>query len=144
MINRSQTPGAGAGPPRSHTPSGTRPGPSGASQFKYPPGDRTHILEPHRGIFQILSRELQRIKAQTPPAQKRMVDDAERRLNMLFDYLNNSLLDPKSIDGLQKLVQAVDARNQQAALSIHVQLVTSASGDVAQALVGVKFVLTRL
>ncbi|CAO1624180.1 unnamed protein product [Parajaminaea phylloscopi] len=144
MINRSQTPGAGAGPPRSHTPSGARPGPSGASQFKHPPGDRTHIPEAQRGIFQILSRELQRIKAQTPPAQKRMVDDAERRLNILFDYLNNGLLDAKAVSGLQALTQAVDARNQQAALGIHVQLVTSASGDFAQALVGIKFVLTRL
>lgn len=143
-INRSQTPGAGAGPPRSHTPSGGRPGPGGASQFKHMPGDRSHIPEAQRGIFQILSREMQRIKAQTPPAQKRMVDDAERRLNVLFDYLNNSLLDPKMVAGLQNLVQAVDARNQQAALGVHVQLVTSASGDVAQALVGVKFVLTRL
>ncbi|CAO1623334.1 unnamed protein product [Sympodiomycopsis kandeliae] len=144
-INRSQTPGAGAGAPnRSQTPgAGGRPG--AASQFKYPPGDRSHIPESQRGIFATLSREFNRIKSVTPPAQKRMVDDSERRLNLLFDHLNNGLIsDQKFIAGLVELSRAVDARNQQAALGIHVQLVTSASGDVAAALVGVKFVISRL
>lgn len=128
---------------RSQTPAGGRPG--AASQFKYPPGDRSHIPEAQRVIFQVLSRELARIKATTPPAQKRMVDDTERRLNILFDHLNNGLItDGKLLGGLTELARAVDARNQQAALGIHVQLVTTASGDIAAALVGVKMVISRM
>ncbi|PWN18074.1 hypothetical protein BCV69DRAFT_301531 [Microstroma glucosiphilum] len=140
-LNRSQTPGAGAGPPRSHTPAGARPG---APQFKYPPGDRAHIPEAQRGIFATLSRELSRVKATAPPAQKRVVDDSERRLNSLFDYLNNGMIPEKVLGGLQELVRAIEARNQQAALQLHVQVASSASGEVAAMLVGVKFLITRL
>lgn len=148
-MQRSQTPGAGAGaPPRSHTPSGSRPGgPGGApGGFKYPPGNRQHIPEPQRPIVNTLGREIQRIKATSPPAQKRMVDDMERRVNLLFDLLNNGLLDTKLVNGLTALVGAVDRRDQQGALGIHLQLVTQSgsSGDVSGALVGVKMIISRL
>lgn len=74
-----------------------------------------------------------------------MIDDTERRLNILFDHLNNGLItDGKMISGLTELSRAIEARNQQAALGIHVQLVTSASGDIAAALVGVKMVISRM
>lgn len=94
------------------------------------------------GLF---TREFARIKAQAPPAQKRMVDDAERRLNLLFDWINNGLVtEPRIVEGLKGLVAPVERRDTQAALSVHVGLVTAASGEVAQGLVGVKFVISRL
>lgn len=141
--NRSQTPGAGAGPPRSHTPNPR--GPPGAAAFKYPPGDRAHIPEELRNFVSLFSRELGRIKATTPPAQKRMVDDAERRLNLLFDWINNGLVtDARIIGGLRELCAPVERRDVQGALAIHVGLVTAASGEVSQGLVGVKFIISRL
>jgi protein transport protein SEC31 len=72
------------------------------------------------------------------------VDDSERRLNSLFDYLNNGMIPEKVLGGLQELVRAIEARNQQAALQLHVQVASSASGEVAAMLVGVKFLITRL
>ncbi|CAE6463731.1 unnamed protein product [Rhizoctonia solani] len=70
---------------------------------KYPPGDREYIPDSDRIIF-VLSEHLRRLKQNTPvysrplpicevltdfqPQQKRMVDDIERRLNVIFDTLN--------------------------------------------------------
>lgn len=70
----------------------------------------------------------------------------ERRVNLLFDLLNNGLLDTKLVNGLMALVGAVDRRDQQGALGIHLQLVTQSgsSGDVSGALVGVKMIISRL
>ncbi|KAJ1018643.1 hypothetical protein NDA13_006333 [Ustilago tritici] len=137
---RSATPGGGAGaPPRSAT-----PGSRNASQMKYPPGDRSHIPENQRPIQHALQREVARLKSTAPPAQKRMVDDTERRINLLLDHLNCGTIDAKSVQGLMQIVAAIEARNKQAALNIHLQLVTSSSGDVAAGLVGVKMLISRL
>lgn len=85
-----------------------------------------------------------RLKSIAPPAQKRMVDDTERRINLLLDHLNCGTVDPKLFQGLMQIVAAIDARNQQAALAVHLQLVTVATGDIAAALVGVKMLLSRM
>ncbi|EST08137.1 Steroid receptor RNA activator-protein/coat protein complex II, Sec31 [Kalmanozyma brasiliensis GHG001] len=140
MPQRSATPGGGAGaPPRSAT-----PGARNASQMKYPPGDRSHIPENQRAIQHALQREVARLKQTAPPAQKRMVDDTERRINLLLDHLNCGTIDAKTIAGLMQIVGAIEARNKPAALNIHLQLVTSSSGDVAAGLVGVKMIISRL
>jgi hypothetical protein len=39
---------------------------------------------------------------------------------------------------------AIAAHNQQAALQLHVQLATMATGELATALVGVKFIIAKL
>ncbi|KAE8257789.1 hypothetical protein A4X13_0g2131 [Tilletia indica] len=140
MPLRGTTPGpggAGAGaPPRSQTPA--------KPASKYPPGDRSHIPDSQKMIFEVLSREFGRIRQTTPPAQKRMVDETERKLNILFDGLNCGTIDPKAIPLLLQLAQAVAARNQQAALGLHLELATSSSGELSTALTGVKFLISRL
>ncbi|PWZ01867.1 hypothetical protein BCV70DRAFT_185434 [Testicularia cyperi] len=143
---RSATPGGGAGAPpgRTGTPGAGAAGRPGAPTMKYPPGDRSHIPESQKPIMATLHRELLRLKSVAPPAQKRMVDDTERRVNLLLDHLNCGTVDPKTTHALLQLVAAIDARNQQAALNLHLQLVTSASGDIAAALVGVKMLVSRM
>ncbi|EPQ27901.1 uncharacterized protein PFL1_04645 [Pseudozyma flocculosa PF-1] len=137
---RAVTPGAGAGaPPRSAT-----PGAKATPALKYPAGDRSHIPDNQKPILQTLSQELGRLKAMSPPNQKRMVDDTERRINLLLDHLNCGTIDAKLIQGLLQLVGAINARNQQAALNIHLQLVTSATGDITAGLVGVKMLISRM
>lgn len=68
------------------------------------PGDRSHIPEAQKPIFNCLSRELARLKSTAPPGQKRMVEDTERRLNILFDALNCGTVDEKLLGGLSQLV----------------------------------------
>ncbi len=106
MPQRSATPGGGAGaPPRSAT-----PGARNAPQMKYPPGDRSHIPENQRPIQHALQREVARLKQTAPPAQKRMVDDTERRINLLLDHLNCGTIDAKTVSGLMQIVAAIEAR----------------------------------
>lgn len=136
---RSSTPGTGAGapPPRS------TPTPS-SSSLKYPPGDRSHIPETQRPIQHALLREVARLKQTAPPAQKRMVDDTERRINLLLDLLNNGMVDAKVVGGLMQIVAAVESRNKQGALGVYTGLVTGVTGEVGQGLVGVKMIISRL
>ncbi|KAK0536081.1 protein transport protein S31 [Tilletia horrida] len=140
MPARGTTPGpggAGAGaPPRSQTPA--------KPASKYPPGDRSHIPADQKPIFEVLSRELARVRQITPPTQKRMVDETERKLNAFFDALNCGTVDGKAIPLLMQLVQAMAARNQPAALGLHLELATTSSGELSTALTGIKFLISRL
>lgn len=90
-------------------------------------------------------KELGRFKAISPPTQKRMADDADRRVNLLLDLLNCGMLEPKVVQGLHGICQAIEARNQQAATAQHVQLVSSSGGgDLSTSLVGVKLLISKL
>ena len=74
-------------------------------------------------IFEVLGGEMNRVKQIMPvrlvtcfcdsaftrtfsqPQQKRMVDDTERRLNMLFDGLNAGTISRPVVEELSALVQ---------------------------------------
>ena len=143
---------AGMVPPRSMTPAGGGYGapppastPGGASKpgFQYPRGDRSHIPPNLRPVSDTLAREVARLRS-VDAQPKRILDDADKRVQLLLDVMNNGLVDAKLVPVLQQLAQAIQARNQQGALQLHVQLVTMATGDVATALVGVKFLIAKL
>lgn len=69
---------------------------------------------------------MQRVKARAPSNFKAQVNDAERRLNILFDHLNNEdLLKPNTIDSMLELAQALQAKSHDAANAIHVDLVAN-------------------
>lgn len=90
-----------------------------------------------------LAREVARLRS-VDAQPKRILDDADKRVQLLLDVMNNGLVDARLVPVLQQLAQAIQARNQQGALQLHVQLVTMATGDVATALVGVKFLIAKL
>lgn len=58
-----------------------------------------------------------------------MADDTERRLNVLFDALNCDALSPPSLDRVKDLGLAIDAQDQNAALQIHLSLLTNHGND---------------
>ena len=137
---RSMTPAGGGygAPPPASTPGGaTKPG------FQYPRGDRSHIPPNLRPVSDTLAREVARLRS-VDAQPRRILDDADKRVQLLLDVMNNGLVDAKLVPVLQQLAQAIQARNQQGALQLHVQLVTMATGDVATALVGVKFLIAKL
>ncbi|TDL22025.1 hypothetical protein BD410DRAFT_276586 [Rickenella mellea] len=135
------------GPTSSATaPAPPPPAPKGPPPPKYPPGDRSHIPENSQRAYGILAQELIRLKQTTPPQQKRMVDDTERRLNALFDALNCETLSPSVVDQLIELTEAMAARDQQRALALHVDLLTNGSrtDDVGLWASGVKLLILRM
>ncbi|KAK5684567.1 protein transport protein S31 [Elasticomyces elasticus] len=131
-------PAAGAappprGPPRNATPSGppapSRPQPvqqqseallqnQPPSQQvpqqkpKHPKGDRSHIPPSARPIVDILTPEVLRIKSVAPQTFKPQVDDMEKRINILFDHLNNGdLLSQATVEKVVEIARAVESKD---------------------------------
>ncbi|KAJ3861319.1 transport protein [Lentinula novae-zelandiae] len=149
-----QVPQASGGmyaPPPGPPPPGAAPGaggppppPPGAGPVA--PGDRSHIPDHARPAFEVISKELERLKGSVPLTQKRQVDDLERRINPLFDALNCETLSKPVVEQLLVLTGAMNARDRPAALAIHVDLLTrgSQTDDIGLWMSGVKQLIMRL
>jgi len=89
---------------------------------------------------------LTRLKQEAPPQRRRQVDDLERRINPLFDALNCETLSQPVVDQLLVLTRAIEARDRDAALSIHVDLLTrgSRTDDIGLWMSGVKQLILQL
>ncbi|KAI9793017.1 MAG: protein transport protein S31 [Piccolia ochrophora] len=124
----------GTGPPQ--PPKSATPTPS---QQKYPPGDRSHIPDNARVIYDVFNAEMQRIKPRAPASFKPQVLDTEKRLNILFDHLNNeSLLKPDAVVSMVQLAQALHGGDYETAQSIQMDLHTNKVEQCGQWMVGVK------
>jgi len=73
-------------------------------------------------IYQVLNTEMQRVKSAAPATYKTHVDDAEKRLNLLFDQLNGRTISPEGLAALRQLADAMSARNYDQAQAIHLTL----------------------
>lgn len=94
------------------------------------PGDRSHIPSNAAPIYEILSSDMQRVKSRAPASFKAQVDDAERRLNILFDHLNNEdLLKPNTIADMVELSKAIQARDYETAKNIHLDILTNRTDE---------------
>jgi protein transport protein SEC31 len=77
-------------------------------------------------VYEILNADFQRVKARAPPTFKAHVNDTEKRLNMLYDHLNNDdLLKEDTVQSLLELAQALQARDYEQAQAIHVDIFTN-------------------
>ena len=69
---------------------------------------------------------MQRVKGKAPASFKAQVTDTEKRLNILFDLLNNEdLLKPNTVQDMVELAQALRARDFDQAQAIHIDLLTN-------------------
>ncbi|GJE96308.1 WD40 repeat domain-containing protein [Phanerochaete sordida] len=140
------------GPPMTSPPGPGQPAPSGPPKKtgpappKYPPGDRSHIPDHLRPVYSVISQQLEIVKQTTPPQQKRLVDDLERRINPLFDALNCETLSKPVCDQLLVLTRAMEARDRESALAIHIDLLRTGSmtDDIGLWMAGVKQLIMRL
>jgi len=90
-------------------------------------------------IYEILLADMQRVRARAPATFKTQVDDAERRLNILFDHLNNEeLLKPNTINDMVELSKALQARDYETARTIHLDILTNRTDECGNWMVGVK------
>lgn len=132
---RPNQPPASAAPPKPEPP-----------KSKYPAGDRTHIPEHSKPIYVALNRLMGQMRQSLPPNQKKMVDDTERRLNVLFDGLNCETVPQTIVDELLDIVKAIESRNLQHALQLHISLLTSGvkSEELTTYMPAIKMLITRL
>lgn len=106
---------------------------------KYPAGDRSHIPENAMAIFNLFSEELELIKPHIPQNFGRQLVDAEKRINILFDHLNNDdLLSDATKTDLVALAQALHAQDYNTASEIHLAILTTRSEECGHWMVGVK------
>ena len=100
-------------------------GPFCLSLISTAPGDRSHIPANAQPIFDILNADMQRVKAKAPASFKVQVVDTEKRLNLLFDNLNNeTLLKPNTVSDMVSLAEALRAHEFERAQAIHLDIIT--------------------
>lgn len=119
----SQGPPPTSRPPTTGPPSRGSPAPVPSSKAKYPPGDRSHIPAHAQRVVDVLEANMQRITAKAPQSYAPQVKDTQKRLNILFDHLNNEeLVMPNTIQQLGDLVEALSSKNFDAAARIQVDI----------------------
>ncbi|NXK67137.1 SC31A protein, partial [Sylvietta virens] len=78
------------------------------------------------------------------PQTKRKLDDANKRLEFLYDKLREQTLSPTIISGLHSMVKSIETRNYQEGLNIHTHIVSTSNFSETSAFMPVlKVVLTQ-
>lgn len=74
-------------------------------------------------MFQVLSADMQRVAARAPASFAPQVKDAQKRLGLLFDHLNNGdLVSQDTIGKLEQLANALEARSYDVAQRLQVEI----------------------
>ncbi|XP_067153542.1 protein transport protein Sec31A isoform X14 [Apteryx mantelli] len=78
------------------------------------------------------------------PQTKRKLDDANKRLEFLYDKLREQTLSPTIISGLHNIVKSIETRNYMEGLNIHTHIVSTSNFSETSAFMPVlKVVLTQ-
>lgn len=119
-------PGGRPGPPPAAGTSQAPPPPKAAApppKPKHPAGDRSHIPPNAQPLVDMLSQDMQRVAAKAPATFAPQVKDTQKRLNLLFDHLNNEeLVQPSTIDQLLELSQAIQSKDYTLAQKLQVDI----------------------
>lgn len=106
---------------------------------KYPSGDRSHISEKSIQIYTSLDSLRQAVKPKIPERFLKHGEDMEKRLNFLFDHLNNDdLLSDEAIAELKKVCSALEAKDYATASQINVDFATHHSDQTGKWYPGLK------
>jgi len=90
-------------------------------------------------IYELLTADMERVKACAPSNFSRQVTDTEKRLGILFDHINNEeLLSADTLESMGTLARALAAKDYVAAHSIQVNLMTNKTSECTQWMTGVK------
>jgi protein transport protein SEC31 len=74
-------------------------------------------------MVDIFLSDMQRVASKAPAAYAAQVKDTQKRLNILFDHLNNEeLVKPDTIGRLNELADALQSKNYDAAAKMQVDI----------------------
>lgn len=111
-------------PPQSSAP------PQAAAKSRHPPGDRSHIPANAQQMVEIFTADMQRVASKAPGSFAAQVKDTQKRLNILFDHLNNEeLLKPDTIEQLSELARALQAKSYDVASKMQVDIQTNKTDE---------------
>jgi protein transport protein SEC31 len=92
-------------------------------------------------VYEALSSEFARVKQANPHAAgtvKKVIEDTERRLNVLYDELNNGRIPDNTTDRISQINEAIKSGDAGSAMHMHTDLLTSATTEVAHWAPGIK------
>jgi len=82
---------------------------------------------------------MQRVAAKAPATFAPQVKDTQKRLNLLFDHLNNEeLVQPSTIEQLLELSQAIQSKEYNLAQKLQVDIQRDKTDECGNWMVGVK------
>lgn len=74
-------------------------------------------------MVDIFSNDMQRVASKAPASFAQQVKDTQKRLNILFDHLNNEeLVKPDTIERLSELAEALQSKNYDVATRLQVDI----------------------
>lgn len=115
-----------------------------ATPAKYPTGDRSHLSPEGQKIYTGLTMKLQYIKPQVPPKYAKKIADTEKKLNLLYDQMNNNELNDKILSLLQQLIDKLEVKDFISAHAIHLDLGTNYTNEASSWFLGIKRVIDLL
>ncbi|XP_015413140.1 PREDICTED: protein transport protein Sec31A isoform X17 [Myotis davidii] len=84
------------------------------------------------------------LSSATDPQTRRKLDDANKRLEFLYDKLREQTLSPTIINGLHNIARSIETRNYSEGLTIHTHIVSTSNFSETSAFMPVlKVVLTQ-
>ncbi|XP_038647602.1 protein transport protein Sec31A isoform X2 [Scyliorhinus canicula] len=103
------------------------------------------IPEEHAILKIIFEGLIQRcMTAATDPQTKRKLDDANKRLESLYDKLRDQVLSPAIVGGLHNIARSIETRNYSEGLNFHTHIVsTSNFSEISAFMPVLKVVLTQ-
>jgi protein transport protein SEC31 len=117
--------------------------PAKPEQPTYPAGDRSHIPEASLPIYESLSRVFNSIKPNIPEKYDKHAQDMEKRLNILFDHLNNQdLLSGGATESLKSVANALEGKDFVTAASLNASIAATYPEEVGHWHTGVKRLIT--
>lgn len=105
---------------------------------QYPAGDRSHIPPNHTIILDHLSTLLAHLQAVSPDRYRRPLEDTKRRLNVLFDQLNNAQLSSSTLTQVHAMTSALNGKDWGRGYAIHMELTANKMHEVRDWIVGIK------
>ena len=95
-------------------------------QQKHPRGDRSHVPTHAQPIVDLLVPEVNRIKAVAPAQFKPQVEDMEKRINILFDHLNNDdLLSEETVGQMVEISRCIQNKEWERAMGSFTEMQTA-------------------
>ncbi|KAL2160036.1 hypothetical protein VTH06DRAFT_1691 [Thermothelomyces fergusii] len=136
-------PAAGGPPPAAQAATSQSPAspktPATQQSNRHPPGDRSHIPANAQRMVELLCQEMQRVASKAPAAFAPQVKDTQKRLNLLFDHLNNQeLVRPDTIEQLTTIAEAITGKNYELASKLQTEIHRDKMDECGQWMAGLK------
>jgi protein transport protein SEC31 len=92
-------------------------------------------------MVEIFSADMERVASRAPASFAAQVKDTQKRLNLLYDHLNNAeLVKPDTIGRLSELASALSRKDYEAAEKLRLQIQTERTSECGNWMVSAQVV----